>query len=193
MSKEDFLLKLKKALKKMPKQEVDDAIAYYTEYLEDVGSENEQSTIQALGSPDQVATKIIAEFAVKNMKSCPSAKKGISTVWVVLLAIFASPIAVPLALAIAAVALSLVVVLIAFIISFAAISICLLATGVIMAVIGLGLITQNLATAAFYFGSGLFAFGIGLALFPLVIWLSKKGFNGIISLINKCLPRRKAL
>ncbi len=193
MSKEDFLLQLEKGLKKLPKQEVDNAIEYYTEYLEDVGTENEQAAISALGSPDKVASQITAEFAVKEMKSSPSAKKGISTVWIVLLAIFASPIAIPIALTIAAVALSLVIVLIALIVSFAAISISLIAAGIIMVIVGLCLILQSLATAAFYFGAGLFVFGVGLAIIPLVIWLSKKGFNVIAKLINKCLPRRKAL
>lgn len=191
MSKEDFLLQLQKGLNKLPKQESDNALAYYTEYLEEVEPENLQAAIDALGSPDKIASQISADFAVKNMQVSPTAKKGLSTVWIVLLAIFASPIAVPIALAVAAVALSLVIVLIALILSFAAVAVSLTVAGVLTMIVGLCLIFQNLPTAAFYFGGGLFSFGAGLALIPLIIWLSKKGFNIIAKSMSRLLPGRR--
>jgi len=191
MSKEDFLYRLHKGLDKLPKQEIDNALAYYTEYLEEVEPENLQAAMDVLGSPEKIASQINADFAVKNMQVAPTAKKGLSTVWIVLLAVFASPIAVPIALAVAAVALSLVIVLISLIVSVAAVAISLTVAGVLTMIVGLCLIFQNFPTALFYFGGGLFSFGVGLAFIPLVIWLSKKGFNLIAKSMSRLLPGRK--
>jgi len=190
MSKEEFLSQLKKGLKKLPEQEADDALAYYTEYLEEVNPENLQAAIDTLGSPNKIASQINADFAVKNMQNSPSAKNGLSTVWIVLLAVFASPIAVPIVLTVAAIALSLIIVLIALIVSLAAVAVSLAAAGIVLAVVGVCLIFQSLPTAVFYFGGGLFSFGVGLAFIPLVIWLSKWGFNMIATSLSRLLPRR---
>jgi uncharacterized membrane protein len=124
------------------------------------------------------------------MQNSPSAKKGLSTVWIVLLAVFASPIAVPIVLAVAAVALSLIIVLIALIVSLAAVAVSLTAAGIVLAVVGVCLIFQSLPTAIFYFGGGLFSFGVGLTFIPLVIWLSKWGFNMIATSLSRLLPGR---
>jgi len=77
------------------------------------------------------------------------------------------------------------------IVSVAAVAISLTVAGVLTMIVGLCLIFQNFPTALFYFGGGLFSFGVGLAFIPLVIWLSKKGFNLIAKSMSRLLPGRK--
>jgi uncharacterized membrane protein len=192
MSRDEFLSRLRRMLKKLPQQDADDALEYYEEYLEDAGPENEAATIAAWGSPDRIASQILAEYAVKQMNTEPSAKKGLSTAWVVVLAIFASPIAIPVAAAIACIMLALVIVVAAVILSVGAVSVSLAASGALCVILGACLVFRGFSTAVFYLGAGLFCAGAGIALFPFVIWLSKKGFNGIAKLFSKFLPRRKA-
>ena len=190
MRKEEFLLQLREKLKKLPPADMSDALEYYEEYLEDVGPENEVTTIAAWDSPDRIASQIKAEYAMKRMEIDPSAKKGLSTVWVVLLAVFASPIAIPLAMALAIVVIALVIVMFSLIFSLACVSVSFAAGGIMSILVGFCLLAKSIPTAVLYIGTGLFLAGAGVAIFPFVIRLSKKGFNAIATLCSKYLSRR---
>jgi len=190
MNKEEFLLQLRKQLKKLPTADINDALEYYEEYLEEIDPENQDATIASWDSPDRIASQITAEYAMKQMVIDPSAKKGLSTVWVVLLAIFASPVAIPLAMALAIVVLALVIVMFSLIFSLACIAVSFAAGGIMSILVGVCLIAKSIQTASLYIGTGLFLAGAGVAIFPFVIRLSRKGFNAIATLCSKYLPRR---
>lgn len=111
MDKNEYLSRLRKKLKRLPPEDVDDALEYYEEYLEDAGPENEAAVMDSWGSPDTVASQVLADYAVKQMKKEPSARRGLSTIWIVLLAIFASPLAIPVAAVIAVMVLVLVMII----------------------------------------------------------------------------------
>lgn len=192
MNREEFLSKLRKCLKRLPPEEIDSALSYYAEYLDDVGPENEASEIAKLGNPYKIASQITADYAVRDMQTAPSAKKGLATVWVVLLAVFASPIAVPIALALACVAFALVITVFAVLFSLAAAALSIAVAGLACIVAGVCVIVQSPATCLFYLGAGLFLLGVGALASLAVIKLSKNGFNGIANMISKCLPRRAA-
>lgn len=51
MGKNEYLRTLARELRKLPKEEFDTAMDYYTEYFEDAGPEKEQEIIQELGIP----------------------------------------------------------------------------------------------------------------------------------------------
>lgn len=192
MNREEFLSKLRKYLKRLPPEEIDSALSYYAEYLDDVGPENEASEIAKLGNPYKIASQITADYAVRDMQTAPSAKKGLATVWVVLLAVFASPIAVPIALALACVAFALVITVFAVLFSLAAAALSIAVAGLACIVAGVCVIVQSPATCLFYLGMGLFLLGAGVLASLAVMKLSKIGFNGIANMISKCLPRRAA-
>lgn len=58
MNKEIFLNDLRRFLSDIPQEEREQAIAYYEDYFEDAGPENEQRIIQELGSPVDIAKQI---------------------------------------------------------------------------------------------------------------------------------------
>ena len=191
MTRQEFLNRLHEALKKLPENEKQSAIQYYEEYFDDAGPENEQKVTESLGSPDQVAAEIYANTAIKSMdKPGNAAKKGASTVWLILLAIFASPIALPIAIALAAVMLALIVSLIAIVVSLFVAAIALVAVG-IAAPFATGGILPGAGNIALGFGISLLAVGAGVACCVFIIWASKHAFKGIAKLFSKTITGRK--
>lgn len=60
MSRWEFMRKLEELLSDISPSEREEALQYYNDYFNDAGKENEQSVIESLGSPEQVA-KIVRE------------------------------------------------------------------------------------------------------------------------------------
>lgn len=63
MKKEEFLKQLEYLLQDVPDEDKEEAIAYYRDYLEEAGSENEEKAIEEFGSPERVAAIIRADAA----------------------------------------------------------------------------------------------------------------------------------
>ena len=61
MTKYDYLRKLKQYLKPLPEKERRAAMQYYEKYFDEAGPENERYVIMNLGSPRQLADKILAK------------------------------------------------------------------------------------------------------------------------------------
>ena len=58
MSKNEFLDRLFGLLSDLSQEERDEALAYYREYIEDAGLENEEAIMEELGTPEEVAAEI---------------------------------------------------------------------------------------------------------------------------------------
>lgn len=58
MKKEEFLRRLEELLMNVSESDRLDAIAYYSDYFDEAGEENEQIVIRELGSPEKVADTI---------------------------------------------------------------------------------------------------------------------------------------
>ena len=120
MTKEDFLHELEKKLSRLPSEEREAVMEYYYEYFEEAGPEREQEVLEELKSPSHIASKVLAEFAHKEMSEGDTVKreatkKNKNVVLFLILALLASHIALPLLIVI----LVLVVVIFAVLISFA--------------------------------------------------------------------------
>lgn len=61
MTKYDYLASLKHHLHALPEKERNAAIRHYDKYFTDAGPENEQSVISSLGSPRNLADKIVSK------------------------------------------------------------------------------------------------------------------------------------
>ena len=55
MNRQEFFRRLEYLLSGLPENERMDALAYYNDYFDDAGVENEQQVIRELGSPEAVA------------------------------------------------------------------------------------------------------------------------------------------
>ena len=66
MNREQYMERLRHRLKRLPKEDYERAVAYFTEYFEEAGPEREAQAIEDLGSPELAADQIIRDFAVEN-------------------------------------------------------------------------------------------------------------------------------
>lgn len=62
MSRDEFMRELEYLLADIPDEEKEDAIEYYRDYLEEAGTENEDSVIREFGSPERIAAMIRADI-----------------------------------------------------------------------------------------------------------------------------------
>ncbi|MBR6149906.1 MAG: DUF1700 domain-containing protein [Lachnospiraceae bacterium] len=62
MNRDGFMSQLESYLADVSAAEKEEALQYYNDYFEDAGPENEQSVIQSLGSPREIAENIKAEL-----------------------------------------------------------------------------------------------------------------------------------
>lgn len=122
MDRVSYLKKLRGKLRRLPAHELDAALAYYEEYFEEAGEENEQKVIVELGSPSQVASQILADFALKDLEASSekSAKKNMTAIWLIILAILSAPLSLPLLAAAIALIFSFGAVIISFIFAIGA-------------------------------------------------------------------------
>ena len=74
MNRHEFLNKLAMELGRLPREEVEDILAYYNEYFDDAGPENEARALEELGSPVKIATQIKADYAVKQLDRMPQGR-----------------------------------------------------------------------------------------------------------------------
>ena len=182
MSKEEYLNQLHKYLRKLPKQDYDDAMDYFEEYFQETDEAGAQKLIEEMGTPKEAARELIANLLDETYMSDENndrmgtsgkqSSKG-GTFWVACLAILALPVGAPLLLVILAVlACVLVCVAIALVCVFI-FAICLLLVGGKLWIRGLFAITTSVSGFAMVSGCGLFAFGIGILLVILTIYLCK--------------------
>ena len=192
MNRSEFFKKLEQGLTRVSKEERDAALDYYNEYFDDAGLENEQAVIEELGSPAQIAARIKADSAVKKLEADnkPSMKKGISAVWLVILAIFAAPIALPLAIGAAALAIGLLAALIGVVIALVVSVAAFFIGGVVVVISGIAVIATSVPTAIFSIGVGLLILGISILLGILVVLAARGIFGGIAKGMNKQLKRK---
>lgn len=195
MNRNQFLSKLAAELSKLPKEEVEAAMEFYTEYLDDVGPENEKEAIESLGSPHRVATQIRADYAIRQMDkeksgNMDSAKKGLSAIWLAVAGIFAAPIAIPLAIALGCIAIAVIFGLLAVTVGA---GVCVLAagiTGIVAIVVGIIALPTALSSGLMFIGGGLTAVAITSIIIVVVCIAVKFLFKQLIKAIHKTNEKR---
>ncbi len=189
MNKTQYLDELRKYLKRVPKQDLEDALEYYTEYFDEAGEENEQKIIEELGAPKDLAKKIIIECVDKNFSEDNVEAEGDSSLvvaensedngkkekkslspWLILAAIFALPLS-PVIFALIIVALAIifavVVSLIACFVSFGVMAL----AGVFTTLVGIMALFVSPSGGLLMIGVSLAIAAIGSILFALVFTL----------------------
>lgn len=72
MTRTAFLAALEQLLAPLPEAERKDALSYYEDYLDAAGPENEARAIAELGSPEEVARKILDEQSPQGSSAAPA-------------------------------------------------------------------------------------------------------------------------
>ena len=191
MSREEYLRALSRELRRLPKDEYEKAMDYYVEYFEEAGPEKEQEIIKDLGSPKDVAAQIIMDAAMERMdKPQRSMKRGLSTVWMVVLAVCAAPIALPLAIGILALAGGVLVTAGTLLLCALLVEAGAVAAGVVAVVGGIILLFSHPLSAVTVTGMGLFMIGISI-LGAFVLCLLFRGMVHVIQALFRRIMRRR--
>lgn len=190
MNKKVFIKELEKKLKRLPKEELDDVLNYYREYFEDAMINDNEDILTRLDSPSNIASQILSEYAFKEVEcNEPTAKKGIKTVWFIILAIFAAPIALPLAITAAAIIFALLAVLISLVFTFLLVTVSFIGAGIFTLIAGLSVASQDLWTTILTVGISLILIGLGLLTGLLVKSITPKILSSISKLTRKLLNK----
>ncbi|MDR0937674.1 MAG: DUF1700 domain-containing protein [Oscillospiraceae bacterium] len=132
-----------------------------------------------------------AYYEVNDEPRAPRKKSGFRTFWIVILAVFASPIALPIGIALIAVAIALFVTLLAVLISIAAGAVAAIVGGILTLVAGFALIGTSFATTLYLIGMSFVAVGLGLILVMCVRLIAKHGVVGLIRMLTNAIRRVK--
>ncbi len=191
MNREEYMKRLTYRLRKLPREDYDKAVSYFTEYFEDAGAENEVQAIEDLGEPEMAAAQIVREMAVENAKvPIKDMKRGLSAIWIGILAVFAVPIGVPLALGAGAVVLAAGLVIMLFVFSVIVLAFSITVSSVPCIVISIWLLFTSFADGVATFGLGLISLGAGILLIIGSIALGKWMLNAVTRMFGKLAGRR---
>lgn len=204
MNRIEFMSQLEGLLSDVSNAEREEALKYYNDYFDDAGKEQEDQVIKELKSPEIVA-KIITgglndtegvngEFTengfqdAKDRESFELKKKteekyvkrgndGMTLLLIILVAIFAIPVGIPILAVVFSLVVTVVVLAVAFVAAGAAIVIAFLLGGFAMAAVGIGEMFGAPPVGFIFLGAGLLL--LGFALFGIMI---------IVLICGKVLP-----
>ena len=184
MSREEYLNQLHKHLRKLPRQDYEDAMEYFTEYFQETDEEEAAELMKELGTPKEAARELMANLLDKK-------GSGKHVVWIALLVLFAAPVGVPLLVALAAVVLALVVCALAVLL-------CVVLFAAAMVILGGKIIARGILAVPFSMGgfamitgSGLFAIGAGILGVLLCVYLCKWSSVLIAKLVRRITDRKR--
>lgn len=192
MTRSDYLAKLDKYLKKLPKDDYQEAMDYFREYFDEAGPENEEAVIAELGSPKDAAHDIISRLLdEKIVEDEKSPKNKAIIIWIAILAILASPVALPLILALLMVIITILTFGIAIIAMVLALGVALLTSGVYMLIDSWSYLSIAPSTTALGLGLGLLSLGLALLALLAAGAVGKFAVKSIGKLIQKAASKRR--
>lgn len=190
MTRTKYIAKLTKYLRKLPQKDYEEALEYFMEYFEETGPENEAQVIAELGTPKEAAYEVISRLLDEKIVEDKSSLRNKTTIlWIAILAVLASPVALPILLFFLAMLLTLLLIIFAVIVTALALTFALLISGVYTFFTSFSLLNVSLASTLFGIGLGLLMFG-GALLLLLISFKICKLIEKLITLLIKWLIKK---
>ena len=190
MTKTEYIAKLTKYLRKLPQKDYEEALEYFMEYFEEAGPENEAQVIAELGTPKEAAHEVISRLLDEKIIEEKSSLRNKTTIlWIAILAVLASPVALPILLFFLAMIVTLLMIIFAVIVTALALTFALLISGVYTFFTSFSLLSVSLASTLFGGGLGLLMFG-GALLLLLISFEICKLIVKLIALLIKWLIKK---
>ena len=168
MNKQEFMKKLHEKLSALPKKEVEDRIAFYSEMIDDKIEDGflEEDAVEEMGDIDKVVSQIVADIPLSSIIKEKVKPKRSLAVWEIALIVLGSPIWLLLLISMVAVIFSAYLSLWAIIISLWAVvfSLCV---GAVYGVIygGIMIIIGDILEYLVIFGMGITCVGLTILLY----------------------------
>lgn len=190
MTRTEYIAKLTKYLRKLPQKDYEEALEYFMEYFEEAGPENEARVIAELGTPKEAAHEVISRLLEeKIVEDKSSLRNKTAILWIAILAVLASPVALPILLFFLAMIVTLLMIIFAVIVTALALTFALLISGVYTFFTSFSLLSVSLASTLFGGGLGLLMFG-GALLLLLISFEICKLIVKLIALLIKWLIKK---
>lgn len=193
MNKELYLKQLQKYLKRLPKEDYEQAMEYFEEHFDDAGPENEQQVIQELGSPREAAAELLKNLLNQKTAVSESGKKssGGKNVLIAILAMLAAPIGVPLLLACILLLFAGVLLIVSLLICAFAIVVSGVLVGGKLLIRGIVAIPYSVSGFCIIFGFGILSIGLSVIICLGLCKLCRLIERGIVSLVKRVLQQRR--
>lgn len=194
MTREEYMAKLQKYLRKLPKQDYEDAIEYFNEYFSDADEEGQQKLMEELGTPKQAAADLMCNLLDRKIKEQDDnteekkSKKGITVLAVLI--ILSTPVTIPLFVAMLAVLLAVIITVACVIISDFIFAFCVLLIGGKLLLRGLVSFPYSVSGALTITGCALLGIGCAILLYILGIYLCKWTSMLLVRLARKLAGKR---
>ncbi|WP_287179439.1 DUF1700 domain-containing protein [Streptococcus sp. LMAG:39] len=194
MTKVDYLAKLDKYLRKLPKEDYQEAMDYFSEYFEEAGPENEAQVITELGTPKEAARDIISRLLdEKIIDQEKTPKSRVSMVWLAILAILSAPVTLTLALFLFLAVITILALGVAAIAVVLSLGVAFLTSGIYMLFDSWSYLNISFSTTALSFGLGLLALGLSLLALLAAGAVCKVVGRSIVNLARKTENKRRKL
>ena len=194
MTKVDYLAKLDKYLRKLPKEDYQEAMDYFSEYFEEAGPENEAQVIAELGTPKEAARDIISRLLdEKIIDQEKTPKSRVSMVWLAILAVIITPVALPLALVLFLAVITILALGVAAIAVVLSLGVAFLTSGIYMLFDSWSYLNISFSATALSFGLGLLALGLSLLALLAAGAVCKVVGRSIVNLARKTENKRRKL
>jgi len=206
MTKQEFLTALSAELAALPEEERRLAVAYYDDYFADAGEENELAVLRELGDPKTVAQSILDDYYKDKPKPEPTGQippapekpKQTIPLWaIVLIALFAVPMVVPLLGGLFGAAVGILVAILAIFFSLGIVAIALLFSGVAVAVASIAAFIAEPLLGFLTLGTGLLLTGIGILgtilIVKFYVYIIPKFIRGIVYLCRWPFQKRQQI
>lgn len=207
MTRQEYMEQLKKYLKRLPKEDYENAIEYFSEYFDEAGPQKEQQVMKELGEPKEAARELLLNLLQESVENdqdiveekaavqpeAASGGKKRSPGKIILLAILvlcASPVSLALLVGVLAVLLAVVVTATAVIFSIGITGIAAIAGGIVTIGVGVSLILKSAAAACMMVGGGFLMTGLGILAGLLTVYICKWCANGIGRLVNRFVRKK---
>lgn len=192
MDKQAFMQELEHRLRHLPDEDRLDALEYYSEYIDDMNLEPDLDVCQFVGTPKEVARQIFdqtTERKINEQQENNTTKGSGKVIWLSILGICASPVALPIAILVIVLFITLCIVAGCILVSFYAGGTSLVLGGIGAAIMGFfsGSIPQLLTQL----GEGLIMTGLGVLAILGTAKLTRLLIRGTISIVQKGIRRRK--
>ena len=215
MNRVEFMKQLERLLGDIPEHDRLDAIAYYNDYFDEAGVENEAQVIRELGSPGKVAAIIKADLDASrderntytehnvdraNLTTrresgyhAPKQKKGLPWPLIIVLLVFASPLLIGTFGGLFGAVLGVAGALVGIAIAFVVCGIALLLAGLVCFAVGIIRMFISPVEGLITVGLGSLMLAIGILFAVLFVWCVFKWipalFRGTANLIQRLFRR----
>lgn len=192
MNKTEYLKQLNTCLKHLPKEDREDALHYYEEYFEDMDIDDTVNISEQIGTPEEIAKEIIAnctEKHIETQKEKGGVKNSTLVIWMIILGIFASPVAIPIAIAAIACLFAFILVLFSLFLAIACVGLALLFAGIssFIAIVP----APGFSSKIFFTGIGFLSVGIGILLLIAAVLFCELCIRLIAALFKRIFIRKK--